>query len=274
MSDVAEQVVEEVEESPPADVAVEAEPLSPVEPEPAADDTLAGGISEATMARAKGYGLSQDDLQGFDDARLERMFAGIDRRIMQPQVGQVPTGPVAGAPAQARDYQPLKIDFGDDLDESVTKPLKTLLDHLNTSLGDVHSFRQQAASELRAMNLLRELTDFDRFVAGLGEEWTSVYGTGSTIQMDPQSNEFQTRLEVFHGAKGLVTNAATRRQRLGISASQLQSHSAKHWDRIAEMERNKLNGKIDQRRRGSVERPTKGKQPSLSPRDQAIERWK
>ena len=236
-------------------------------------------ISEAMIGRAKDYGLSSDDLTGMNEERLGRMFSAIDRRIMQPQSVQGPTGPAmpSAVPtpvtAMPEQYAPLKLEFGDDLDESVVKPFQSVVDHLNGQLKEVHAFRQEARNELQAMNLLREFSDFDRFVTGLGDDWTADYGTGPTIDMDPQSAEFQKRMQVFHGARTLQSDALQRRQRISVNDSRMRSHHGIHWDRIAEHERNKLDGKIDRRRKGFSERPVKGKAPAMSPREEAIRAW-
>ncbi|KKN54702.1 hypothetical protein LCGC14_0589710 [marine sediment metagenome] len=265
----------------PSDVQVVDEPAS--ESVPAADEPSGAAISEAILGRAKDYGLSPADLEGFDGPRLERMFSTIDRRIMQPPAGQVqpqvPGAPAPVTPGMAPgvvpgDYTPLKIEFSDELDDSLVGPIKTVVEHLNGQLQEVHAFRRQAQEELRAMNVLREFNDFDGFLTKLGEDWAKDYGVGATVDMDPQSSEFQKRLEVFHGAKSLQADAQRRRQRMSVSTALTRSHHAVHWDRIAEMERTKLDGKIDRRRRGSAERPVKGKQPAMSPREEAIEAWR
>lgn len=264
------------------------EPDSPQVPDETAEETSephGPGISEALVGRAEGYGLAQADLEGLDADRLERMFSAIDRRIMQPQAETMPAAapgmpqlaPTAAAttvPTGDVQYAPLKLEIGDDLDESVVKPFQSVVDHLNTQLKDIHAFRQQAQMEMQAMNVLREFSDFDRFISGLGDEWTKDYGSDLTMDMDPQGVEFKKRLEVFHGARSLQADAARRRQRMSTSDALMRSHRAVHWDRIAGQERRKLDGKIDRRRRGAGERPVKGKQPAMSPRDEAIEAWK
>jgi hypothetical protein len=254
------------------------EPLSPeptdeVAPE-GVDEPPAAGFSEAVLARARNYGLSQDDMAGMDEARAERLFSSMDRRIMQPQ--PQPQRPGTGQPPamMSDEYVPFKFDFGDDLDESMTKPLQSFAEHFNAQMQTIHGFRRQAAQELQAMNILREFSDFDRFLSGLGDDWNADYGSGSTMEMDPQSGEFQKRLEVFHGAKSLLADAQRRKQRMSVSDALTRSHRAVHWDRIAEHERNKLDGKIDRRRKGFAERPVKGKPPAMSPRDEAIAAWK
>ncbi len=276
---IADDTVEPEVSEPAGAEPAGAEPAGEVagdEPAPAA----VPGISESLIGRAKDYGLSASDLEGFDEPRLERMFTTIDRRLMQPQPQQPPTGPAPVGPAGPLpapgmgEYTPLKVEFGDELDESLIRPINTVVEHLNGQLKEVHAFRQQAQSELRAMNVLREFSEFDRFVSGLGEDWAPEYGSGVTVEMDPASSEFQKRLDVFNGAKSLLADAHRRRQRMSMSNALTRSHRATHWDRVAEHERKKLDGKIERRRKGSAERPVKGKQPAMSPRDEAIEAWK
>lgn len=263
-----------------SDDAAESQSPEPVDVTPdVADDAPAAGISEALIGRAEGYGLSQVDLEGLDEPRLERMFSAIDRRIMQPvQPGQPPAVPAAapgqpaptGVPMGTAQYAPLTLELGDELDESFAKPFQTVVDHMNGQMRELHAFRQRANAELQAMNVLRELSDFDRFVSGLGEEWTSDYGAGTTADMNTQSGEFQKRLEVFHGAKALRADALRRGQQMGVLDALNRSHCAVHGNRIAEHERKKLGGKIDRRRKGFTERVTPGKAPAMSPRDEAI----
>lgn len=283
MSDVeARAIADDVPDGPPdrlSDIgAADVEPTHDVS-EPVVEPVEeAPGISGAIVGRAKEYGLSEADLEGFDDARLDRIFAAVDRRSIQPGASARSPQAQAQGPSLSggfQEYTPLKnVEFGDDVDESLTKPFKALVDDLNGQLRQAHVFRQQAQAELQAMNLLRELSDFDGFVARLGPEWEDVYGKGATVDMDPQSIEYEKRMEVFHGGFGLQGNAQQRKQRLSKSDARMRSHRAVHWDRIAERERKKLGGTIDRRQKSFVERPTKGKPGAKSPREEAIEAWK
>lgn len=273
------QVVEPDVDDTSSDAVAEPDLDNVAEPDFADDATAKPSVeplSPEMLQRAESYGLPQSDLEGMDTGRLDRMFAAIDRRIMQPQTAGVPGAAPQGGPPMsvpAGGYTPLKIDFGSDLDESVVGPIKMVVDHLNKQMQEAHVFRHHALQELQAMNVLREFGDFDRFVSGLGEEWTSVYGSGATEDLNPDSAEFQKRLEVFHGGKNLLGDAQRRRQKMTRSDSLLRSHHAVHWDRIAEHEQKKLNGKIEQRRQGFTERPTKGRPSAMSPRDSAIAAW-
>ena len=272
-------VVEDVTESIVDDAGLD-EP-STLEPEVSTSEPEAG-LSEALLGRAQGYGLSADDLTGLDDTRAERLFGAMDRRIMGPGGGNQATGygeaypgarsPEPGAPMPGH-YEALKVEYGDELDESVRTPVQSVVEHLNGQLKQMHAFRQEVQQELQAMNVLREFSSFDQFVDGLGDDWKSSYGTGKTMEMDPQSADFQKRLEVFNGARSLMADAQRRGGRMSVADALKRSHHAVHWDRIAEHASEKLNGRIAQRRKGLSEPPVKGKSPAMSPREEAVNAW-
>lgn len=266
MSDDAHNEVDDVT----ADDAIEPSTPDETTEVESADDEV--GLSDALLGRAKEYGLTQDDVRGLDEPRLNRMFANIDRRIMQPQAQQPASQPTAQTSAPAG-YTPFALELGEDLDESVSKPLKQLVDHVNAQLTGAHAFRQQTASEFQAMSILREFDDVDRFVTGLGDDWAADYGTGPSMHMDPQSGELRKRVEVHQGAKALLADAKRTGQRMTMAAALKRSHHGVHWDRIAEHAEKKINGKIAGRRRSAGERPTKGKAPAAAPRDGAIAVW-
>lgn len=282
MSDVIEDVEVGTGENALSVGDVETEITAVPESVSEGDSPSAPGLSDAIMQRAKGYDLSSDDLEGLDETRLERMFSAIDRRIMQPQPQPQPgVAPAveAGAPAAPvgrEGFLPLKIDFGDDLDESVSKPIQAVIDHLNTGAKEMHMFRSAIQQELQALNMLREFSEFDRFLTGLGDDWHDIYGNGATVDLDPQSKEMATRLGVFDGAKRMLADARRRPgQAMNVSGSHLGSHRATHWDRIAGHERKKLNGELERRKKGLTERvaPGTSKTPAMSPRDEAIAVW-
>jgi hypothetical protein len=273
--DVQEPFVEDVTEPTDAEVvdAVEDQDVGgqPIE------DSAPAAFSPQTIGRARDYGLSESDLEGMDSAKVERMFSAIDRRIMRPQEpvsGAQPPAPQAGprGPVTGQ-YVPLKLEHNDDVDESVTKHVQTVVDHVNESMQGLHTFRQQMMEEVQAINTLRELGDFDRFVGGLGDEWTSVYGSGATVDMDPQSAEFRARMDVFQGAKTLRDDATRRRQPLALADAHLRSHRGVNWDRIEEHSRASRDDKVKKRRNASAERPTRGKTAAMSPKEEAIAAW-
>lgn len=253
---------EPLDDQPPVDEIPDEEPVGD-------ESAAAPRISPAIVERARQYGLSESDLQGFDDARAGSIFAAIDRARMRPEARGA-EAPASEQPAPAGGYVPLKVEYGDDLDESLVKPVQAVVDHVNGTMQQLQDFRQEIAREVRALNVLREFGEFDRFVSGLGEDWASVYGTGATADMDAQSPELKKRLEVFQGAKALMGDAARRGSRLGLSDAHLRSHRSIHWERIVEQERSKTDKKVEQRRRTSGERPVKGKTAVRSVRDNAI----
>lgn len=237
-------------------------------------EAIESPLDNALVERAKGYGM--DDLEGFDAPRLEKMFASIDRRLMQPQQQQMQYQQPQQVQPQAvmpTEYTPLKLEFGEDIDESLVAPLQGVVEQLNNQLGDVHKFRQQVNQEFQTLNLLREFNQFDSFINALGDEWHSDYGQGATLEMDPKSPEFLKRLDVFTGSQNMSRTAAQRGQSLNRGESWKRSHHAVNWDKIAEKANAKVTGKVESRQRSFGERPTKGKSPAMSPRDEAMAEW-
>lgn len=266
VEDVTEPIVDDVSADDP----------STLEPEVGSPEPEAG-LSEALIGRAQDYGLSSDDLTGLDETKLERMFSAIDRRIMQPATQPADyrlQAPGAAPTTMPEQYEALKVEYGDDLDDSVRTPFQSVVDHMNGQLKQAHAFRQHVQKELQAMNVLREFSSFDQFVRGLGDDWKNSYGSGATMEMDPQSGDFQKRLEVFHGARSLMADAQRRGQRMSVSDALTRSHHAVHWDRIAEHTSERLNGKIERRRKGFSEPAVKGKAPAMSPREEAENAWR
>lgn len=271
--DVAEPIVDDVTPMEPSTDYPEPEADSP-QPEAA--------LSEAMIGRAGAYGLSAEHLTGLDDSQVERLFGAMDRRTMRPEAGPVNAGygqqvPRAVSPqsvaAMTEQYEALNVEYGDDLDESVRAPFKSVVDHMNGQLKQIHEFRHEMLQELQAMNVLREFAGFDQFIGGLGDEWNGPYGTGSTLDLDPQGAEFQKRLEVFHGARSLMADAQRRGQRMAVKDAQKRSHHAVHYDRIAGQNTEQLNGKIARRRKGFSEKPVKGKTAAMSPHEEAVAAW-
>lgn len=233
------------------------------------------GPDQVMIDRANGYGLTAEDIEGFDSAKLDKMFSGIDRRLMQPQQQQQPQPQQRATPQPVMPtaYEPLKLEFGEDIDESLSGPFKGFMEQMNGQFENMHKFRQEVTREFENRDMKRDFNQFDTYVNGLGDEWGSVYGKGNTLDMDPNSAEFKKRIEVFAGAQSLSRDAISRAQRLSTNDSWTRSHHAVNWDKVAEMERAKIGGKVEARQRSFGERPSKGKTPAMSPRDQALEAW-
>lgn len=240
--------------------------------ETAAEETEAVSLSPEVLARAQEYGLGADDVQGFDAPRLERMFAGIDRRIMG-QSAPAPESTVAPQQSQqqaAVEFKPFALELTDDIDESVSAPIKTMVEHLNSQMKEIHEFRQQALAEMNAINTLRNIEAFDRHLQSFGDGFEDEYGKGSTLDLDPQSKQFQNRLKIYNGGNDLLENATKRGEAMRGGEGWLRSHRAMHWDRITELARKQVGEKIDKRKSQFGERPTKGKAPAMSPREEAL----
>ena len=269
MSDVPDETMTDIENDDTADL--------PVEPEHEAEPSEPAAPSEAVLRRASNdYGLSADDLHGFDDRRAERLFAAFDRRLMRPPAQPHPAAPqptpAGGEPIPG--FSPLKIELPDDVDDSIATAFNTAQEYMNTQMKELQTFRQAMAQEIQALNLIRELTDFDRMIDSLGDDWSGQYGNGPTTELDSTSEQLRNRLDVFWGAKTLQQDAARRRQPLTMREAWRRSHGAKFLDQIAEQHGKKLGEKAERTRHASGERPSKSRgKEVVTPREAAMSAW-
>lgn len=231
-------------------------------------------ISDATLGRADAYGIPRAELEGLSDAQASRLFATIDRRTMQSPAAQQPQAQQPQQTETPQGYVPYEPEFPEELDEALVGVLKGFTKHVNDHLAGLDGRTQDVIGAIQSQDMVREIEGFDRFIADLGEDWEGEYGKGPTLDMDPNSSEYRTRMEVLFGSRNLRTDAQRRRSPITAKAAHKRAHGGMHYDKIAEREREKLNGKLAKRRRGASERPARGKTGTLSPHDHAVEQWK
>lgn len=238
--------------------------------EPSTEEAAPAELSAEILSRAKSYGLDAEDLAGLDDSRLQSMFAKMDRRSMGPSVPKAPAAPKAPITTAEQTFVPFELKLDEFVDESIATPLKGIVEHLNGQMKEVHSYRQRVLKELNAINTVRAVQEFDRYIESLGGDWSDKYGSGSTLEMDSESPEFQSRLEIYTGAEGLVANSKKRGSTMMRRDSWERSHRATNWDRIADQARKDVGNKVDRRVSQFAERPTRGTVPAMTPREAAI----
>jgi len=219
------------------------------------------GLAESTLERASQYGLSDSDLKGLNDDAAASVMAAIDRGLMSQRPEPVQNVPAAQQQDTAQvgasfGFEPLKIELGEDLDESVTKPIQSIVESVNGRLKQVTEFQANLVKELQAMETIRQLSEFDGFIAGLGDDFKAEYGSGSTLDMDPNSQAFKDRMEVFYGAQSIFENMARRGQKMTMADARRRAHGGKFFNKIRDIEKRSVMSEIDRRRASSSERPS------------------
>jgi len=233
-------------------------------------------LSEGMLSRAEQYGLSKDLLDGMDDKRAEALFAAIDQRLMAPPSNDGGDGdklPAQSAPPQTifgEFQEPFKVEFGEDIDESVSSPVSGLVESLNKEFRQLHEFKESLGRTIGELNLRRELADFDSHIASMGDEWSDVYGSGPTVDMDQKSEAFKNRMEVFWGSQSLINDSQRRGNQLGRRDAWTRSHAAKNYTKLEERARKKVVDNRQKRESMVSERPSGGKTPKMTPREAAI----
>lgn len=180
------------------------------EPEPQPEEPA---VNEALMSQARDLGFSDEDLEGIDQSRVERMIAAVDRRAIdamnkiwstnQPQspapagMGAAPAGPQS--PTGAPFPQQFKIDL--DPNEYDDKLVATL-NAMNQYWAQQFQALQAAAP---AANVADDPTTrwFDAQFSGLGEDYVSVFGKGTVDELRPDSPEEKNRLELYRAFAAL-----------------------------------------------------------------------
>lgn len=195
-----------------------AAPQTPDEPEET-------GISESLLNTAKSVGFDDDDLDGLDEARIERMIAALDRRaidtvrrLQQSHPAQVgvtgaapagPQPPVGAQPfmqqppwmqPQQQQPQPFKIDLDDSYDDKLVATLKSMDSHYQQQLAYMQQVLNQTLQSQQQFATVQEDPTtrwFDAQLSGLSEEYQSVFGKGTINDIREGSAEDRNRSELF-----------------------------------------------------------------------------
>jgi hypothetical protein len=232
-------------------------------------------LSTEMIQRAKEFNMTEETARGLGAETLAGMFAGIDRRIMNPQ--QQAQHPVQQQQQQApmpTEFVPLKIEFSEDVDESLTAPFNSFMEQVNQRLAEGHTFRQETVQKQKRDVVRGQLSEMDTYLSDLGPEWESVYGKTATLQHQDMNDPFALkRLEIWGGAARAFSDAARAGHPISKAESFKRAHHSVNWDKIAEKTREKMNGQVADRQKSFGNRSTgKGTSPpkKLTTHEKAI----
>lgn len=244
--------------------------VTQVEGAPAAPEPLDADY----VSRAKAFSLSEDELRSIPRETVERMIASSDRAFInsarqdyapqapppqQPPPQRRENGQFAAAPTDFS-YEPWKPQFDDDADvaEPIVKNMTSMEQHVAKQFERLH---QHYAAKLQAQEqfqndaiVQKNNATVDRFVDGQGAEWGEVFGKGSTNEMNPQSQEFLNRVEVWTAANAMVNRSASNGRRMTINEALPRARNAMFMEKAFAIERAKANGKRTQLEAGATDR--------------------
>ena len=217
------------------------------------------------VSRAKVFSLSEDELRAIPRETVERMIASSDRAFINsarqdfaqgppPPPPQQQPHPVArrengqfAAPPTDFAYEPWKpqFDADEEVAEPITKNMTALEQHVAKQFDRLHQHyaAKHAAQEQFQTDTItqRNNATMDRFVESRGPEWESVFGKGPTSEMNPQSQEFLNRAEVWMAATVMVQRSARHGIRLTIEEAQPRAANAMFMEKAFAIEHAKAN---------------------------------
>lgn len=179
-------------------------------------------IDSSVIEMAKGIGFDDTDLDGLDQASIERMVAAVDRRaidavsrVMRQNpasagvTGAAPAGPQppAGAPVQPpwmqqQQPQAFKVELDDSYDDKLVQTLNQMNQFYQHQLAQLNQAlqSQQQVATVDEDPLTRW---FDGQFSGLSGEYHSVFGKGTLEDTRPGSSEEQNRFELHRAFTAL-----------------------------------------------------------------------
>ncbi len=221
-----------------AEEEIVAEEAAQKEEKPAEDE----GLDAELLDRAKDAGLSEDMAKTLGTSSLDEFLAGHDKelgqlgrqilqsRTQQPAAPQAPAQPAAPAqptpavaptpPTPAPTTAQVAYKCGldpDDISPEVVEEFGKLHTAFNTRVTEletgVQTFLSNMANAANARTADQFTTDFDKQLAGLGDEYEPLFGKGNIESLDKQSEAFKHRARLAEEVTALqVVHDQMRRQ--------------------------------------------------------------
>lgn len=232
-------------------------------------------VDEAIMSSAREIGFDDTDLEGLDQASIERMVAAVDRRAIEvisranpasagvTGAGAAGPQPPAAPPVQPWQQQPqqpqgFKIELDDSYDDKLVQTLNQMNAFYQQQMEQLkHSLQQQQEFATVGDDPLTRW--FDGQFSGLGEEYHSVFGKGSIDDTRPGSAEEQNRIELHRAFSALKQAYPTAKDDVLFQRA-LRASFAHVQDTAA---KKKLAAQAKQRSQTTIGRPS-GRKPNLN----------
>lgn len=209
----------------------------------------------------------------------------------QQQQPQYPQQQVATTPQQEQQQVPdeFRYQFDPDMVDPGTAELLTgmqdhygrLIQQMSSNLNAVQSrlYQQELAAQQAAYQRQQELQnqmirEFDSAISSLGPEYNDIFGTGSTLELPPNSPQYMNRQRIWH-AQELARNQHAWEGRNVPMNSAVQSAAKILFPKQFEQAvRQQVSSQLQGRQQQLISRPTRrnGKQQQSSTRDRALRR--
>ena len=162
-------------------------------------------LDPSYVSRAQIFNMTEEDLRTVPRATVERMLNGADRALIeafrreQNTNGYDPRGREDASPApQSGDftYEPFTPTFGpeEEVAEPIVKNLTAVQAHHAKQIERLHQHYTKKFEAVHdfasSVQRQQDFAILDRFIDGLGPEWSGVFGKGPRLEMDQRSQEF------------------------------------------------------------------------------------
>jgi hypothetical protein len=280
-------------EEKPADEQVPAGEKEPSEPaKPTGDD----GFDDTLLKQAADYRIPADEAKQYGSPEaLKLAMRAMDRRFLEagkvqpaaPNAEPKPEEPKAKPtePAQSP-AEEFKLELDDTWEDSAKKAFTGLHEH-HTRQHEHHTrqYRElygQASEAIRflhsniaALQDQLEMQQFDRVIAGLGEGYAEVLGTGETlVDLDQAGKPFEQRKAIFETARTLRNGYAKEGQQVPPWPVLVRrAVPLALGDTIKTVARKEVEKKLEARREMATARPTHRRSKMESGDDRAAARW-
>jgi hypothetical protein len=232
-------------------------------------------LDPSYIADAGRFNMTEADLRALPQEVVRRIIAGADRATLEAfrREQRTPYGPAPTVPAPASISQepfaiaPFELTFDGEEEEAKDSPVAKKLAALNKHYGD-QSKRQHDHYQNELKTLREAVTGFqqqahygvlDRFIEGLGTEWSGLFGKGTSTDLDSRSQEFLKRDELGTAAieHRQIHERLTGRP-LPVSEALRRALHSLHYDKASAIERAKADATRAKLAAGASDRPKPG----------------
>lgn len=232
-------------------------------------------LTASQRETAKQLGYTDEDLTGMGEHaadvldragdRLRRKMSEIGSNLAESQTAETkPKG--EGGKTGASDAPP-EIEFTDadlDGDGDITVKLNQLATENKRLASEVAELKTDRQDEKEA-EIERNV---DTFFAGLGDEFTELFGKGPLAELDEDSAECKARVRVMDKAAPLRRAWAATGQSMSLEQSLNEGLAIVARDQIRATERKKLKAELDKRSRQRIAQPAGQQRASKTETDE------
>jgi hypothetical protein len=238
---------------------------------PGGDQTAdAPQFDQSALSRAQSLGFSQEELDAIGPANLGTVLRAADRAMASGAVPQTQQ-PAFGAGQQPAQIDPMQFAAAlelnkDDVDEHVINGFHTLNKHYAGQSVQLMAGIGELLGRMEKMSKTVDRMTFDQHVNGLGEDWHPTLG--------PPNKRNANELDKLRNQVDLMQQLATAQgQQVPYGEVFQRALGSLYFSQLAQMERNRLNTKVQRGVQRTSERPrSREEEPAQSGQEKAVDR--